>query len=386
VSEARFRFLSQEDVVAAVGLDVAATIDVVEEALRLHAEGDTRLPSKSALLWSDELGSEEKDGRIMAMPAYVGGSIALAGLKWIPSVPSNPSRGLPRGIGLILLTHRGTGLPVAVMDGTIVSAARTGAVTGVTAPRLARPGAHVVAILGAGVQAGTQLAALEAVLPGLDEVRVWDIAPERAEAFRERSDALVPVPSAEAACRGADVIVAATMAPEPYVPPEWLGPGEPVLLGLLARSRGRLRRTRGPGRLRPVGARDGAPFATARACARGGRALATRRGRASGAGGGTPSGPNVGRPADLLVARWPRDRGRGGGGSRVPERRGARARDRALALAGPDLDLILPQNSRLQFSHRKTRARTLRLWPPHRGHRRQVPATAQSIGSVVSPG
>ena len=210
---------------AAGGLDVAATIDVVEEALRLHAEGDTRLPSKSALLWSDELRSEETDGRIMAMPAYVGGSIALAGLKWIPSVPSNPSRGLPRGIGLIVLTHRETGLPVAVMDGTIVSAARTGAVTGVTARRLARPGAHVAAILGAGVQAGTQLAALEAVLPGLDEVRVWDIAPGRAEAFRERSDAVVPVPSAEAACRGADVIVAATMAPEPYVPPEWLGPG-----------------------------------------------------------------------------------------------------------------------------------------------------------------
>jgi ornithine cyclodeaminase len=111
------------------------------------------------------------------------------------------------------------------MDGTIVSAARTGAVTGVTARRLARPGAHVAAILGAGVQAGTQLAALEAVLPELDEVRVWDIAPERAEAFRERSDTVVPVENAEEACRGADVIVAATMAPEPYVPPEWLGPG-----------------------------------------------------------------------------------------------------------------------------------------------------------------
>lgn len=157
MSEARFRFLSQEDVAAAGGLDVAATIDVVEEALRLHAEGDTRLPVKSALLWSDELGSEETDGRIMAMPAYVGGSIALAGLKWIPSVPSNPSRGLPRGIGLIVLTDPETGLPVAVMDGTIVSAA--------------------------GVQARTQLAALEAVLPELDEVRVWDIAPERAETF-----------------------------------------------------------------------------------------------------------------------------------------------------------------------------------------------------------
>ncbi len=225
MSEARFRFLSQEDVVAAGGLDVEATISVVEEALRLHAEGDTRLPAKSALMWSDELGSEETQGRIMAMPAYVGGSIALAGLKWIPSVPSNPSRGLPRGIGLIVLTDPETGLPVAVMDGTVVSAARTGAVTGISARLLARTDSRVAAILGAGVQAGTQLAALEAVLPALERVRVWDIVPERAEAFRERSDRVEPVATAEAACRGADVIVAATMAPEPYVPPEWLGPG-----------------------------------------------------------------------------------------------------------------------------------------------------------------
>jgi hypothetical protein len=72
--------------------------------------------------------------------------------------------------------------------------------------------------------------------------------------------------------------------------------------------------------------------------------------------------------------------------SRLSHSRGTRARHRALAVVGPDLDLILSQNSMLQFSHRKTRARTLRLWPPHRGHRRQVPATAQSIGSVVSPG
>ena len=224
-AEARFLFLSQEDVLAAGGLDIEATIDVVEEALRLHAEGDTRLPSKTTILWSDELESEETHGRIMAMPAYVGGSIALAGLKWIPSVPTNPSRGLPRGVGLIVLSDPETGLPVAVMDGTVVSAARTGAVTGVAARLLARHGARVAGMLGAGVQAGTQLPALEAVLPALEEVRVWDLFPERAEAFRERSERVVPVVTAEEACRGADVIVAATMAAEPYVPPEWLGPG-----------------------------------------------------------------------------------------------------------------------------------------------------------------
>ena len=222
---AELLFLSQEDVLAAGGLDVAAAIDVVEEALRLHAEGDTRLPSKTTILWSDELESEETRGRIMAMPGYVGGSIGLAGLKWIPSVPSNPARGLPRGVGLMVLTDPETGLPVAVMDGTIVSAARTGAVTGVAARRLARHDARVAALLGAGVQAGTQLPALEAVLPALEEIRVWDIVAEKAEAFCARSDKVVAVGSSEEACRGADVIVAATMAPEPYVRAAWLAPG-----------------------------------------------------------------------------------------------------------------------------------------------------------------
>jgi ornithine cyclodeaminase/alanine dehydrogenase-like protein (mu-crystallin family) len=94
-------------------------------------------------------------------------------------------------------------------------------VTGASARRLARAHTRVAAILGAGVQARTQLSALEADLPSLEQVRVWDIDDERAEAFRERSDRAVPVANAEEACRGADVIVAATMAPEPYVPAEW---------------------------------------------------------------------------------------------------------------------------------------------------------------------
>jgi N-[(2S)-2-amino-2-carboxyethyl]-L-glutamate dehydrogenase len=94
----------------------------------------------------------------------------------------------------------------------------------VSGRRLARADGRVAAIMGAGVQARTQLSALEAVLPTLEQVRVWDIDHERADAFRERSDRVVPVANAEDACRRTDVIVAATMAPEPYVPAEWLGP------------------------------------------------------------------------------------------------------------------------------------------------------------------
>ncbi len=225
VSGSEFLFLSQEDVVAAGGLEMPATIEVVEEALRLLARGEAILPPKTTIRWSEDIESEETHGRIMAMSAYVGGSIGLAGFKWIPSVPSNPSRGLPRGIGLVVLTDPDTGLPVAVMDGTITSAARTGAVTALGARRLARPRARVGSLLGAGVQARTQLAALESALPELEEIRVWDPAPGKAEALGERSARVRAVDGPEAACRDADVVVAATMAPAPYVVPDWLAPG-----------------------------------------------------------------------------------------------------------------------------------------------------------------
>ena len=228
MNDARFLFLSQEDVVAAGGLEMRGTIEVVEEALRLHAQGDAILPPKVSLNWGPGLDADEREGRIMAMPAYVGGDIDVAGLKWIPSVPDNPSRGLPRGIGLIVLTARTTGLPLAVLDGTVVSAMRTGAVTGIAVRLLANPGAASAAVFGAGVQARTQLMALEEVLD-LREVRVWDIDRERARDFCAREARagvrLIPVDDPAEACRDVQVIVAVTMAPEPFVPPSWIAEG-----------------------------------------------------------------------------------------------------------------------------------------------------------------
>ncbi len=232
MTEATLLFLSQEDVVAAGGLQMPPTIAAVEEALRLHAAGDAILPPKLSIHWGEGIESEEREGRIMAMPAYLGGDLRVAGLKWIPSVPDNPSRGLPRGIGFILLSDRDTGLPIAAMDGTIVSAMRTGAVGGIAARLLANPGSSIVAMLGAGVQARTQLMALETVLP-LEDVRIWDVAPERARDFCEREArdgyALVPVEDPIRACRGASLIVAATMAPEPYVRADWVAEGSTFL-------------------------------------------------------------------------------------------------------------------------------------------------------------
>jgi ornithine cyclodeaminase/alanine dehydrogenase-like protein (mu-crystallin family) len=221
--------LSQEDVVAAGGLDMDACLATIEEALVLHHRGETILPQKAALHWSHDLDADETVGRIMAMPAYVGGSIAMAGMKWIPSVPGNPSRGLPRGIGVVLLSDPETGLPLCFMDGTVVSAMRTGAVSGLAARALAVADASILALYGAGVQARTQLAGLERCLPALAEIRLYDPNREQAETFIAREQPgrppIVVVDDPRAAAEGAHVVVPATMAREPFFTADWFEPG-----------------------------------------------------------------------------------------------------------------------------------------------------------------
>ena len=214
---------------------MAAIIDVIERAFRVKAAGDVVMPPKVMITWSDEPGTEEKHGRIMTMPAYVGGEFDVAGLKWIPSVPGNPARGLPRANALVLLSDRETGLPLAVMDGTVVSAMRTGAVTGVAVRHLARGDERRACLLGAGVLAHTQLDALRVVLPALESVAVYDPNRERAERFCSRQAAASSLgmevcDSAEQAVRGCEVLVPATMAVEPTFEAGWLDEGVTVVL------------------------------------------------------------------------------------------------------------------------------------------------------------
>ena len=88
-------------------------------------------------------------GRINAMPSYLGGKYDMAGIKWIGSNPENPSRhNLPRASGLIILNNPKTKIPIAVMDGTIISAMRTGAVTGIAVKYLAKKNSQILGLIG----------------------------------------------------------------------------------------------------------------------------------------------------------------------------------------------------------------------------------------------
>ncbi len=225
MQDIEFLYMTRADV-RATGVDMPMVMDAVEDSFRLHHLGQTNLPWKTVL----DLGEHER-GRGNAMPAYVGGEYDVFGIKWIAGFPKNPAlHGLPRATGFFVLNDSWKGIPLAIMDCTLLSAMRTGAVTGVGAKYMARADSESVAMIGAGVQARTQLEALKVALPGLQQVRVFDINRETAEVYAAEMGELLSievraVDSAELAVRDADVVVTVTVADEPIVKDAWMKPG-----------------------------------------------------------------------------------------------------------------------------------------------------------------
>jgi ornithine cyclodeaminase len=221
-----FLYLNQDEVKEAGGDDMRLVIDALQEMLKVHSEGKVIAPPKIVL----DLNERER-GRINAMPAYVGGNMNVCGIKWIAGFPKNPKRyGLPRGIGIIILNDSWNGLPLAIMDGTLISAMRTGAITGIAARYLARKDSKCVAVIGCGVQARTQLLALKTILPSLKNVKAYDIVEDNAKEYAKMMSEklgidVVAVRSAKEAVKGSDIIVTATVANEPIVKNEWIEEG-----------------------------------------------------------------------------------------------------------------------------------------------------------------
>ena len=107
----KFRYLTQEDVVAAGGLDMKAAMGDMEAMLQMLSDGECILPTKVTLRFGD-LESEKTLGYINAMPGYVGGDYDIAGLKWVSVMPQNPTvRGLPASTAVLVLNDAYTGFP-----------------------------------------------------------------------------------------------------------------------------------------------------------------------------------------------------------------------------------------------------------------------------------
>ena len=160
------------------------------------------------------------------MPAQRAGSSPLWSLKEIVITPDNPRRGLDAHQGAVLLHDGETGELVAVLNASPITAIRTAACSAVATRLLARPGASVVAMIGAGHQAKAHLEAMRTL--GFEEIRITSRNPAHASALAALDGNATAVESAGEAVRGADVVVTVTSSAEPVLRRDWLAPGAHV--------------------------------------------------------------------------------------------------------------------------------------------------------------
>lgn len=194
---------------------MAEAIELMKSAFIELSAGRTVSPLRTVIPLPD------REGDALFMPAYVPAMDAL-GLKSVNVFRRNPERGLPVIHAIVSLVDPETGQPLALMDGTYLTALRTGAVSGAAADLLSRPESRVLAAIGAGAQGITQIAAVCAVRP-IERVIAVDVNDSALERLRQqlRNDwpdiesRLETTTDASGAVREADIICTATTSRTP---------------------------------------------------------------------------------------------------------------------------------------------------------------------------
>lgn len=213
--------LRSEDIVGLMSMSEA--ISISENTFKQKALGKIQMPHKTYL----RFGSYDGDMRVM--PAFLEDP-DIAGVKIVSVNPNNPrDYGLPTVIATIVLVETTTGWPLCVMEGTWLTALRTGAAGGVAAKILSREDSHIVGLVGAGIQARTQLLAINCVR-NITLTKVVDISKEAMRKFVDEMSKqvdfdIIPVDSVHNATVDSDIVVTATPAKNVLVTKSDIQPG-----------------------------------------------------------------------------------------------------------------------------------------------------------------
>ena len=219
------RVLNASEVRAA--LPMAVAIEAMKDAYRQLSLGLADAPLRSRIDIPDQ------DAAALFMPAFLSQTGDLA-VKVVSIFPRNAERGLPTLHALVVVLDAATGRPAALLEGSSLTALRTGAGSGAATDLLARPEARVGAVFGSGGQARTQLEAICTVRP-LE--RVWIVGRDRAkaEAFAREMAGQGPIPrdvrvadEPSQAVSQADVVCTATTSSTPVFDGNDLRPGAHV--------------------------------------------------------------------------------------------------------------------------------------------------------------
>jgi len=205
-------YLNKQDIHAA--LDVNEIVDVIEQSMVLYEEGRCYMPKRMHVDYDGDT--------LLLMPCFTESAFAT---KLVTLFPDNPARGLPVLTGLVVLNDIGTGEPLAVLEGSTLTAMRTAAVASVSIRHLVSDDARSVGVIGAGVQ-GYYQAWIACASKGLSEVHIFDVHSERARALSEELADVLPGVSIQATATveelldKSDTVITATISLEPVLPDE----------------------------------------------------------------------------------------------------------------------------------------------------------------------
>jgi 2,3-diaminopropionate biosynthesis protein SbnB len=207
-------------------------VGAIRSAYEAHANGRTELPNSVFLHPPDR-----QDRRIIALPAWLGAEPPTAGVKWIASFPHNHERGLDRASAVVILNSPETGVPEAVIEGSLISARRTAASAGLAALVLA-DGQTIrgIGVVGCGPINFEIVRFLTALFPEIETLSVLDLNAGHVERFLDKCALAFPQltprrpSSLEALCRETPLISFATTAGVPHVPESVTFPGGATVL------------------------------------------------------------------------------------------------------------------------------------------------------------
>ena len=203
-------------------LSMKRTIDAVREAYIAFAYDRVQMPPVM------HLDVEKYNGEVDIKSGFVE-DFDLIGTKIASGYYDNHKLGLPPGIAVIVLLDLKTSMPLAIMDGTYITAYRTGAAGAVAASVLARKDSTKVGIIGAGTQGRMQVLALKEIFQ-LEEIRVWDIEEKMATEYASEMSELLGIDvknftNREEVVRGSDIVVTVTPSKKALVEKDWIEKG-----------------------------------------------------------------------------------------------------------------------------------------------------------------
>jgi alanine dehydrogenase len=196
-------------------LDPEALLDALAESFIALSSGLVDAPERKSV-------SVPNAGYLLSMPAYQHGREVA--VKLVSVFHDNEQLGIPSHQALICLFDPQTGTPIAVMDGTYITALRTAGAAALSTRLLARADTRILAIVGAGVQGSSHLKMLSRVRP-FSEIRVASLHFSQAEQLAATDSRAHAVETTEEAVQGADVVCLCTNAGEPVISLDWLSPG-----------------------------------------------------------------------------------------------------------------------------------------------------------------